>query len=54
MAPASSTNPALLSATELVALYRSKALSPVEAVKATLARIDAHNTDGQRLLPPGP
>lgn len=38
-----STDPALLSATDLVALYRSKKLSPVEAVKATLARIETFN-----------
>ena len=33
------TDPALLSATELVALYRTKQLSPVEAAEAALARI---------------
>jgi aspartyl-tRNA(Asn)/glutamyl-tRNA(Gln) amidotransferase subunit A len=38
-----SGDPALLSATDLVALYRSKAVSPVEAVKATLARIERFN-----------
>jgi aspartyl-tRNA(Asn)/glutamyl-tRNA(Gln) amidotransferase subunit A len=37
------TDPALLSATGLVALYRSKALSPVEATKAALARIERHD-----------
>jgi aspartyl-tRNA(Asn)/glutamyl-tRNA(Gln) amidotransferase subunit A len=37
------TDPALLSATELVRLYRAKRLSPVEAVKATLARIERFN-----------
>lgn len=37
------TDPALLSATELVALFRSKRLSPVEAMKATLARIERFN-----------
>jgi aspartyl-tRNA(Asn)/glutamyl-tRNA(Gln) amidotransferase subunit A len=37
------SDPALLSATGLVALYRSKALSPVEATKAALARIERHN-----------
>jgi len=37
------TDPALLSATELVALYRAKKLSPVEAVQATLARIGRFN-----------
>ena len=37
------SDPALLSATELVGLYRSKRLSPVEAVKATLARIERFN-----------
>jgi aspartyl-tRNA(Asn)/glutamyl-tRNA(Gln) amidotransferase subunit A len=37
------TDPALLSATELVALYRAKKLSPVEATKATLARIERFN-----------
>src|SRR5262245_22178637 len=40
---ASPTDPALLSASELVALYRAKTLSPVEAVRATLARIDRFN-----------
>ena len=34
------TDPALLSATELVALYAAHKLSPVEAVQATLARIE--------------
>ncbi|MFZ5790816.1 MAG: amidase [Pseudomonadota bacterium] len=34
-----STDPALLSATELLALYAKKKLSPVEATKAALARI---------------
>jgi aspartyl-tRNA(Asn)/glutamyl-tRNA(Gln) amidotransferase subunit A len=38
-----SSNPALLSATELVELYRTKGLSPVEAVEATLARIERFN-----------
>jgi aspartyl-tRNA(Asn)/glutamyl-tRNA(Gln) amidotransferase subunit A len=33
------TDPALLSATELLALYRAKTLSPVEATKAALDRI---------------
>ena len=37
------TDPALLSATELLALYRAKKLSPVEAVQATLARIERFN-----------
>jgi aspartyl-tRNA(Asn)/glutamyl-tRNA(Gln) amidotransferase subunit A len=36
-------DPALLSATDLIALYRVKALSPVEATKAVLARIERHN-----------
>jgi aspartyl-tRNA(Asn)/glutamyl-tRNA(Gln) amidotransferase subunit A len=36
-------DPALLSATELVELYRSKALSPVEAIEATLACIERFN-----------
>jgi aspartyl-tRNA(Asn)/glutamyl-tRNA(Gln) amidotransferase subunit A len=36
-------DPALLSATDLVALYRAKALSPVEAAKAALARIERHD-----------
>jgi aspartyl-tRNA(Asn)/glutamyl-tRNA(Gln) amidotransferase subunit A len=36
-------DPALLSATELVAAYRAKKLSPVEATKATLARIERFN-----------
>ena len=35
--------PRLLSATDLVGLYRAKRLSPVEAVKATLARIERFN-----------
>jgi aspartyl-tRNA(Asn)/glutamyl-tRNA(Gln) amidotransferase subunit A len=43
MSSASPTDPALLSATELVALYRAKKLSPVEAVRATLARIERFN-----------
>ena len=38
-----SRDPALLSATELVGLYRSRSLSPVEATKATLARIERFN-----------
>jgi aspartyl-tRNA(Asn)/glutamyl-tRNA(Gln) amidotransferase subunit A len=37
------SDPALLSATDLIALYRAKALSPVEATKAALDRIEAHN-----------
>jgi len=37
------TDPALLSATELVGLYRARRLSPVEAVEATLARIARFN-----------
>jgi len=37
------TDPCALSATELVALYRTKRLSPVEAVDAALARIEALN-----------
>jgi aspartyl-tRNA(Asn)/glutamyl-tRNA(Gln) amidotransferase subunit A len=37
------SDPALLPATELVALYRAKALSPVEATQAALARIERHN-----------
>ena len=37
------SDPALLSATELIGLYRAKRLSPVEAVKATLARIERFN-----------
>jgi aspartyl-tRNA(Asn)/glutamyl-tRNA(Gln) amidotransferase subunit A len=37
------SDPALLSATDLIALYRAKALSPVEATKAVLARIERHN-----------
>lgn len=36
------TDPALLSATELVALYRAKKLSPVEATEAALGRIRKH------------
>jgi aspartyl-tRNA(Asn)/glutamyl-tRNA(Gln) amidotransferase subunit A len=42
MITASSSDPGLLSATELVALYHRKALSPVEATKATLARIERY------------
>ena len=41
--PSQSTDPALLSATELVALYRTGKLSPVEATRATLARIERFN-----------
>ncbi len=41
--PSRPTDPALLSATELVALYRAKKLSPVEATTATLARIERFN-----------
>jgi aspartyl-tRNA(Asn)/glutamyl-tRNA(Gln) amidotransferase subunit A len=37
------SDPALLSAGELVTLYRSKKLSPVDVVKATLARIERFN-----------
>jgi aspartyl-tRNA(Asn)/glutamyl-tRNA(Gln) amidotransferase subunit A len=37
------SDPALLSATELIGLYRAKRLSPVEVVKATLARIGRFN-----------
>jgi aspartyl-tRNA(Asn)/glutamyl-tRNA(Gln) amidotransferase subunit A len=37
------SDPALLSATDLVGLYRAKRLSPVEALKATLARIERFN-----------
>ena len=40
---APATDPALLSATELTALYRARKLSPVEATKAVLARIDRFN-----------
>ena len=40
----SSGDPALLSADELVARYRRKDVSPVEAVKATLARIERFNS----------
>jgi aspartyl-tRNA(Asn)/glutamyl-tRNA(Gln) amidotransferase subunit A len=43
MSQSSTTDPALLSATELVALYREKKLSPVEVTKATLARIERLN-----------
>src|SRR3989337_2602180 len=43
MSSAPSRDPALLSATELVALYRSRTLSPVEATKATLSRIERCN-----------
>ena len=38
-----SDEPADLSATELVAAYRNKRLSPLEATEASLARIAAHN-----------
>jgi aspartyl-tRNA(Asn)/glutamyl-tRNA(Gln) amidotransferase subunit A len=37
------SDPALLSATDLIALYRAKALSPVEATSAALARIERHD-----------
>ena len=37
------TDPALLSATELLHAYARKTLSPVEATKAVLARIDKHD-----------
>jgi aspartyl-tRNA(Asn)/glutamyl-tRNA(Gln) amidotransferase subunit A len=37
------SDPALLSATELIGLYRAKRLSPVEAMKATLTRIERFN-----------
>jgi aspartyl-tRNA(Asn)/glutamyl-tRNA(Gln) amidotransferase subunit A len=37
------TNPALLSATELVHAYARKTLSPVEATEAVLARIEKHD-----------
>src|SRR5262245_13819626 len=43
MTASTPSDPALLSATELVALYRKKALSPVEATQAALARIERHN-----------
>jgi aspartyl-tRNA(Asn)/glutamyl-tRNA(Gln) amidotransferase subunit A len=43
MGTATGSDPALLSATELLALYRKKALSPVEATKTALARIERHN-----------
>jgi aspartyl-tRNA(Asn)/glutamyl-tRNA(Gln) amidotransferase subunit A len=43
MSATSPTDPALLSAIELLALYRAKQLSPVEAVRATLARIERFN-----------
>jgi len=36
-------DPALLSAVELVSLYRAGKLSPVEATQAALARIERHN-----------
>jgi len=39
------SNPADLSATELLEAYRRKALSPLEATKAVLARIEAHNPE---------
>src|SRR5262245_47853214 len=37
------TDPALLSATELLSLYRANKLSPVEATKASLDRIRKHD-----------
>jgi aspartyl-tRNA(Asn)/glutamyl-tRNA(Gln) amidotransferase subunit A len=43
MSAAVPDDPALASATELLALYRAKSLSPVEATKAALARIERHN-----------
>jgi aspartyl-tRNA(Asn)/glutamyl-tRNA(Gln) amidotransferase subunit A len=43
MSAAAPGDPALASASELVALYRAKALSPVEATKAALARIERHD-----------
>jgi len=43
MASSSPTDPALLSASELLALYRTEQLSPIEAVQATLARIERFN-----------
>jgi aspartyl-tRNA(Asn)/glutamyl-tRNA(Gln) amidotransferase subunit A len=43
MSSQSSRDPALLSATELLAHYRNKQLSPVETVKAVLARIERFN-----------
>jgi aspartyl-tRNA(Asn)/glutamyl-tRNA(Gln) amidotransferase subunit A len=43
MSPATPSDPSLLSAVELGELYRRKALSPVEATKATLARIERFN-----------
>ena len=38
-----SQDPACLSASELLTLYRKKKLSPVETVKAVFSRIEAHN-----------
>jgi aspartyl-tRNA(Asn)/glutamyl-tRNA(Gln) amidotransferase subunit A len=43
MPPDLPSDPALASATELVALYRAKSLSPVEAAKAALGRIERHD-----------
>jgi aspartyl-tRNA(Asn)/glutamyl-tRNA(Gln) amidotransferase subunit A len=43
MTSPSGSDSALLSATELVEHYRSKRLSPIEATKATLARIERFN-----------
>jgi aspartyl-tRNA(Asn)/glutamyl-tRNA(Gln) amidotransferase subunit A len=43
MSSLSQTDPALLSAAELLVAYREKKLSPVEVTKAVLARIDRFN-----------
>ena len=43
MTSPTSSDPAQLSASELVGLYRHKQLSPVEVVEATLARIERFN-----------
>jgi aspartyl-tRNA(Asn)/glutamyl-tRNA(Gln) amidotransferase subunit A len=41
--PSQPTDPALLAATDLVALYRARKLSPVEVTRATLARVERFN-----------
>ena len=43
-------NLALLSASELSALYRSRKASPVEATRAVLAQIECAQSGSQRVL----